>query len=251
MLEASGAVKVERPAATQALLIARHGDSPCSPAAARASSSARRNSAATVGRGEREPTSWESENLETCRASQLARSSGFQLFALARCGRAGARRPVAPRARTRSEWPRGAVRAATWRTGNLEPWECARRGAGRRGPDVARSARVGRARAAAVASPVAMRRASRVPRVGTRLRRVPARVLANACSTGNRSRVVGALHRGFTGCDIASAHRRTIASRCECCPYSGVKCRILYEISSGCPQARRRSLARWAQERER
>src|SRR5688500_13146201 len=33
----------------------------------------------------------------------------------------------------------GPMQSATWRTGNLEPWESARRGAGRRGPDVARS----------------------------------------------------------------------------------------------------------------
>ena len=54
-----------------------------------------------------------------------------------------------------------AVRAATWRTGNLELWDP--RGAARGGstrPAVARSARAGRARAAAMASPMARRRAS-------------------------------------------------------------------------------------------
>ena len=100
--------------------------------------------------------------------------------------------------------------------GGLETWNpgirAARRGAGRRRPAVARSARVGRTRAAAMASPMARRRASRVPR-GTRLRRVLARVLANACSTGNRSQAVGALHRGFIGCDVASAHIEAGPSR--------------------------------------
>ena len=93
---------------------------------------------------------------------------------------------------------RGAVRAAT----ELETWNAgiraARREVGRRGAAVARSARVGRARAAAMASPMGRRRASQVPR-GTRLRSMPARVLANACSTGNRSQVVGALNRSFIG----------------------------------------------------
>ena len=247
MLEALAAVNVERPAATQALLIARHGGSRVRQQRVRTSSSARRDSAATVGRGEREPTSWKSENLETCRASQPARSPGFQLFSpRPRWTRRGATGrdaqgpgggpPHPGPARTRSGRAGGAGgNLANWKPGTLGV-RAARRGAGRRGPAVARSARVGRTRAAAMASPMARRRASRVPR-GTRLRRVPARVLANACSTGNRSQVVGALHRGFIGCDVASAHRRMIASRCERCPYSVARCRILYEISSGCPQA--------------
>ncbi len=54
------------------------------------------------------------------------------------------------------------------RPGELETWNsgirAARRGVGRRRPAVARSARVGRARAAAMASPMARRRVSRVPR---------------------------------------------------------------------------------------
>jgi len=80
--------------------------------------------------------------------------------------------------------PRGSACAggnlANWKTGTLGI-RAARRGAGRPGPLVLRSGRVGRSRAAAMASPMARRRASRVPR-GTRLRRMPARVLANACS---------------------------------------------------------------------
>jgi hypothetical protein len=48
---------------------------------------------------------------------------------------------------------------------------------------------------------------------------------------------LGPLHRRFIGRDVASARRRMIASGCERCPYSVAKCRILYEISRGCPQA--------------
>jgi len=73
-------------------------------------------------------------------------------------------------------------------------------------PPTVAAARAGRARAAAVGAPMARPRASRVPR-GTRLRRVLARVLANAYCTGNRSQAVGLLGRGFVECHVASAHR--------------------------------------------
>ena len=61
----------------------------------------------------RESTSWESENLETCRASR-SRFPGFQLFSFsprrrprrARPGAAGGRGGRPPVARARPEWPR-------------------------------------------------------------------------------------------------------------------------------------------------
>ena len=77
--------------------------------------------------------------------------------------------------------------------GELETWNsgirAARRGAGRRGPAVARSARVGRTRAAAMASPMARRRASlaarrevtseEAPRVLAKMRSIMSRVVTN------------------------------------------------------------------------
>ena len=69
--------------------------------------------------------------------------------------------------------------------------------------DVARSARAGRARAAAMATPMARRRASPGRRDATS--EGARRVLANACSTGNRRQVVGPLNRGFVACHVASA----------------------------------------------
>jgi len=71
-----------------------------------------------------------------------------------------------------------------------------------RGPRVGspslRSARAGRARASAVGAPMTRPRVSRVPRA-TRFRRVLARVLANACSTGESQsgyrRAPSRLHR--------------------------------------------------------
>ena len=68
---------------------------------------------------ERESASWESGNLGSRRA--FADSPGCQdsRFSVPRPGGdLGGR-----------DWGRGWVRAATWRTGNLEPWESARRGA--------------------------------------------------------------------------------------------------------------------------
>ena len=47
--------------------------------------------------------------------------------------------------------------------------------------------------------------AARVPGAArARLRSVPARVPANACSTGNRSQAVGPLNRGFVECNSDS-----------------------------------------------
>ena len=69
------------------------------------------------------------------------------------------------------------------RPGELETWNsgfrAARREAGRRRPAVARSGRVGRTRAAAMASPMARRRAS-LAGAGMRLQRKPTPVLAKA-----------------------------------------------------------------------
>ena len=114
--------------------------------------SASRNPAAAVAGSERESASWESGNLGSCRA--FADSPGCQdsRFSVPRPGG-----DLGGRDRGRG----ARVRAATWRTGNLEPGiRAARRGAGRRGPAGARSGRVGRTRAAAMASPMARRRAS-------------------------------------------------------------------------------------------
>ena len=143
------------------------------------------------------------------RVRGLPRLPGFQIFS------------SSPRRRPRRARPAGGGAGAGGcgrRPGELETWNsgirAARRGAGRRGPAVARSARVGRTRAAAMASPMARRRASRVPR-GTRLRRVLARVLANACSTGNRSQSVGAR---------LDAHRqRAVASLSEHATHEGTE----------------------------
>jgi hypothetical protein len=81
---------------------------------------------------------------------------------------------------------RAGERARAGAGGNLANWKpgtlgicAARRGAGRRGPAVARSARVGRTRAAAMASPMARRRASPAG-AGMRLQRKPTPVLAKA-----------------------------------------------------------------------
>jgi len=97
---------------------------------------------------------------------------------------------------------RGSAARCGRRPGELETWNsgirAARRGGRRRGPAGPRSACVGRTRAAAIAAPMARRRASRVPR-GTRLR-----VLAECSRThvpqGIAVRLLGALHRGFIGC---------------------------------------------------
>ena len=92
-------------------------------------------------------------------------------------------RPSDYRKSGRSRGSAGARRGAG---GNLADWKpgtlgvrAARRGAGRRGPAVARSARVGRTRAAAMASPMARRRAS-LAGAGMRLQRKPTPVLAKA-----------------------------------------------------------------------
>ena len=84
--------------------------------------SARRNPAAAVAGSERESASWESGNLGSCRA--FADSPGCQdsRFSVPRPGG-----DLGGRDRGRGS----AGRAATWRTGNLERWESARRGAGR------------------------------------------------------------------------------------------------------------------------
>ena len=126
--------------------------------------SARRNPAAAVAGSERESTSWESGNLGSCRA--FADSPGCQdsRFSVPRPGG-----DLGGRDRRAGSAGAGGD-LANWKPGTLGV-RAARRGAGRRGPAVARSARVGRTRAAAMAPPMARRRASRVPR-GTRLRRV-------------------------------------------------------------------------------
>jgi hypothetical protein len=67
---------------------------------------------------------------------------------------------------------------ANWKAGTLGI-RAARRGAGRPGPLVLRSGRVGRARAAAMAPPMARRRAS-LAGAGMRLQRKPTPVLAKA-----------------------------------------------------------------------
>ena len=99
---------------------------------------------------------------------------------------------------------------ANWKPGTLGI-RAARRGAGRRGPagppECARGAHSGGGHGLPHGP------AARVPGAARDATSEGARrVLANACSTGNRSQVVGALHRGFTGCDVASAHRPMIAS---------------------------------------
>jgi hypothetical protein len=137
-----------------------------------------------------------------------------------------------------------AVRAAMWRTGNLELWDprgAARGGStrARRCPERVRGAHSGGGHGAPHGP------AARVPRgrraatseeahAGARERMLRRESQAGCRPAPSRLRRV---------CDIASAHRRMIASADERCPYSGVKCRILYEISHGFPQAECRSVA--------
>ncbi len=112
--------------------------------------SARRNPAAAVARSERESASWESGNLGSCRAFADSPRCQDSRFSVPRdSGNLGGRnRRAGERARAGA-----GGNLANWKSGILRTC-AARRGAGRPGPRVPRSARVKRTRAAAMASPM-------------------------------------------------------------------------------------------------
>jgi hypothetical protein len=146
----------------------------------------------------------------------------------------------------RSRGPRRGRRLAG---GKLASWKpetlgvrAARRGAGRPGPLVLRSGRVGRTRAAAMAAPQWPGGARRSRAQGCDFRGSPRR-----CSRKRRPSRVGAVpQERVQSTEHTRSTRRTPENRirARADSYSVVERPLLYEISSGCPQERCRSVAR-------